>query len=407
MRSTFRVLFYLKRNAPKRNGLVPVMGRITINGTIAQFSVKMDINPVLWNVKSGRADGKSQEAQEINRMLDRIRMSVYKHYFEIREREEYISARIVKDAFLGLDRKQETLLKLFSVHNEEFAKKLGMGRALSTYKKYCQVYNHLVRFLKMKLKKKDIHLQELNYQFIQDFDVYLRTEAGCNPNTVWIYTMPLKKMIAIARNNGWLNHNPFMGYRAVPQKTVRGYLSYEEVGCLLRADFAKSHYDLVRDLFLFSCFTGLSYTDIRNLTYENLRLSFDGHWWIMTHRQKTNMASNIRLLEIPGKIIEKYSKPDRIGRIFYMPANTTCNYILKKIAELCQIKTYLTFHTARHTFATTITLSQGVPIETVSSMLGHTNIKTTQIYAHIINQKISQDMEILSGRLKKIKGLAI
>lgn len=403
MRSTFKVLFYLKKNAPQKDGLVPVMGRITINGNIAQFSAKIKVRPSMWDVRAGKAIGKSSEAHQINRILDKIRMIVYKNYLELSEKNTYVTPTQIKNALLGLNEEQETLLKLFAHHNEEFAKKVGQTRALGTYKKYCQVYKHVAQFIKAKLNKTDIFLQELNYQFIQDFDLYLRTEAGCNPTTVWMYTMPLKRMIAVARNKGWLNHNPFIGYRAVPQASTRGFLSVEELVKLMGTRFTKPNQALVRDLFLFSCFTGLSYTDIKNLTGKNLQISFDGHLWVITQRQKTHTPSHIRLLDIPIKIIEKYRPADINQNIFPMPTNSTCNYILKKIAQLSGIKTYLTFHVARHTFATTVTLSQGVPIETVSQMLGHTSIKTTQIYARITHQKISQDMEILSHKLKKMK----
>lgn len=405
MRSTFKVLFYLKKKSPKQNGYVPVMGRITINGGIAQFSAKISINPINWDVRAGRALGKSLESQETNRTLDKIRVQINTHYQEISEKDSYITATKVKNAYLGIGGKQETLLRLYARHNENFAKQVGKTRALGTYNKYCQVYNHLVKFIKMKYRRNDLSLRELNYQFVQDFDLYLRTEIGCNPTTVWVYMMPLKRMIAIARNNGWLNYNPFTGYKAIPEMATRGYLSNEDLGILMKEKFTKARHELVRDLFVFSCFTGLAYSDINNLTYDNLQISFDKHLWIMTKRQKTNVASNIRLLDIPKKIVEKYRANSQGNKIFHMPPNSTCNYILKRIAKQCNIKTYLTFHTGRHTFATTITLSQGVPIETVSKMLGHSSIKTTQIYAKITNQKISQDMEILSNKLRKVKSL--
>lgn len=405
MRSTFRVLFYLKRNAPKKGGVVPVMGRITINGTIAQFSTKLDVLPHIWDIKSGRLIGRSMEAQQKNNILDRIRVQINQYYQKLCEQESCITALKVKNIYLGLDVQQETLLHVFAQHNENFAKQVGYNRAQGTYNKYCQVYNHLIKFIRYQYQKNDILLHELDYQFILNFDLYLRRIAECNSTTVWVYMMPLKRMVTVARNNGWLAHNPFLGYKAVPQSASRGYLSDEEIGKLLRVEFNKKHYEIVRDLFLFSCFTGLSYTDIKNLTYNNLQVSFDGHLWIITKRQKNNISSDIRLLEVPYKIIKKYQAISSDYNLFPMPANSTCNYILKQIARQCNIKTYLTFHVARHTFATTITLSQGVPIETVSKILGHKSIKTTQIYAQITNQKISQDMEILSKKLKKLKGL--
>ena len=405
MRSTFRVLFYLKRNAPKKGGVVPIMGRITINGTIAQFSTKLDVLPCVWDVRSGRLGGRSLEVQQKNIILDKIRIQINQHYQKLSEQNEHITAIKVKNALFHTDNQEETLLRIFARHNENFAKQVGYNRSRGTYNKYCQVYNHVAKFIRQQYRKTDILLKELDYQFILNFDLYLRRTVGCNPTTVWVYMMPLKRMVTVARNHGWLTHNPFSGYKAIPEMATRGYLSDEEIGILLKAEFKKKQYEVVRDLFIFSCFTGLSYTDIKNLNYNNLQRSFDGHLWIITKRQKTNTSSNIRLLEIPYKIIKKYQTPFFDQNLFPIPGNSTCNYILKQIARQCDLKTYLTFHVARHTFATTVTLSQGVPIETVSKILGHKSIKTTQIYAQITNQKISQDMELLARRLKKLKYL--
>ena len=213
----------------------------------------------------------------------------------------------------------------------------------------------------------------------------------------------VKHIVAIARNSGQLVINPFAGYLISPEVKDRGFLNKEELNSLVNAKMKNAQYELVRDLFVFSCFTGLSYSDVKNLTKDNLKTSFDGHLWIITRRQKTNTDSSIRLLEVPKRIIEKYKGYTRDNRIFPVPSNGSCNNILKKIAKQCGIKTRLTYHVSRHTFGTLLTISQGVPIETVSRMMGHTNIKTTQIYAKITKEKISQDMEALSHKLKGLE----
>lgn len=212
-----------------------------------------------------------------------------------------------------------------------------------------------------------------------------------------------KHIVSIARNAGQLAINPFAGYLISPEQKDRGFLTKEELQLLINAKMKNAQYELVRDLFVFSSFCGLSYSDVKNLTKSNLQTSFDGHLWIITRRQKTNTDSSIRLLEVPKRIIEKYKGYSRDNRIFPVPSNSSCNAILKKIAKQCGINKRLTYHVSRHTFSTTVTLSQGVPIETVSRMLGHTNIKTTQIYAKITKEKISQDMEILSHKLESLE----
>lgn len=213
----------------------------------------------------------------------------------------------------------------------------------------------------------------------------------------------VKHIVTIAQNSGQLAINPFAGYLISLEPKDRGFLSKEELNSLVSAKMKNAQYELVRDLFVFSCFCGLSYSDVKNLTKDNLQTSFDGHLWIITRRQKTNTDSSVRLLEVPKRIIEKYKGYTRDNRIFPVPSNTSCNNILKKIAKQCGIKTRLTYHLARHTFGTLLTISQGVPIETVSRMMGHTNIKTTQIYAKITKEKISQDMEILSHKLESLE----
>ncbi len=399
MRSTFKVLFYVKKGSEKPNGNLPLMCRLTVDGEIKQFSCKMDVPLRLWDVKNNRAFGKSAEAQRINRAVDKIRVEVNRRYQELMQTDGYVTAAKLKDAYLGIGVKQETLLKLFEQHNAEFAKKVGHSRAKGTFQRYITVCKHLHEFIPHTYKREDIPLKELNLTFINDFEYFLRTEKKCRTNTVWGYMIVLKHIISIARNDGRLPFNPFAGYINSPENVDRGYLTKAEIQTLMDAPMKNTYHELVRDLFIFSVFTGLAYSDVKNLTTDNLQTFFDGNLWIITRRKKTNTESNIRLLDVPLKIIEKYKGMTRDNKVFPMPSNTTCNRILKEIGNQCGFKTRLSTHVARHTNATTVLLSNGVPIETVSRLLGHTNIKTTQIYAKITNQKISQDMETLSHKL--------
>lgn len=403
MRSTFKILFYLKKNSPKPDGTVPVMGRISIDGGISQFSLKMNVPPNLWDTKAGRLTGKSRLAIDTNLILDKIRVDINRHYQEVMQADGFTTADKVKNAYLGLGVKQDTMLTLFAKHNQEFSRKVGYNRTKSTYARYKLLYKHVEGYIRQEYKRSDIFLKELNLAFINGFEYYLRTERNCSTNTIWCYMIVLKHIISIARNSGQLAFNPFAGYLISPEQKDRGFLNKEELQLLVNTKLKNAQHEFIRDLFVFSVFTGLSYSDVKNLTEDNLKTSFDGHLWIITRRQKTNTDSSIRLLEVPKRIIEKYKGYSRDSRIFPVPSNRTCNTTLRKIAKQCGIDKRITYHQSRHTFSTTVTLSQGVPIETVSKMLGHTNIKTTQIYAKITKEKISQDMEILSHKLESFE----
>ena len=403
MRSTFRVLFYVKKGSARPNGDLPLMCRLTVDGEVKQFSCKMDVPPRLWDVKNGRATGKSVEAMQINLAVDKIRVEVNRRYQELMQSDGYVTAAKLRDAYLGIGVKQETLLKLFEQHNVEYRKKVGFNREVATWKKYCCVCKRVREFLAHTYHREDIPLKELNLTFINDFEYFLRTEKKCRTNTVWGYMIVLKHIVAIARNDGRLPFNPFSGYINSPESVDRGYLSQEEIKAVMNYKTANKAHARIRDLFVFSIFTGLAYADVKGLTTDNLQTMFDGNLWIITRRKKTNTESRIRLLDIPKRIIEKYKGLARDGHVFPVPSNGSCNKILKEIGRQCGFKVRLTYHVARHTNATTVLLSHGVPIETVSRLLGHTNIKTTQIYAKITAQKISQDMETLSHKLEDME----
>ena len=399
MRSTFRILFYLKRNAPKSNGLVPVMCRITVNGKISQFSCKLDVDEKHWDVKTGRMTGRSVVALEANRMLDKIRVGINKAYQDICDKDNYVTAEKVRNAFLGMGMNHETLLAVFRQHNEDYAKQVGKIKSQRSYWKYCTVYNHLSEFIRQRYKVSDIALKELAPAFITDFELFLRTEKNHCTNTIWSYMMPFKRIIYMSINNGWLQRDPFYAYSITKEETKRGFLSKEEIKMLIEGSFKKKSYELIRDLFIFCCFTGLSWTDMANLTKENLQTSFDGHLWIKTNRQKTGTETSLRLLEVPLRIIKKYEGCCEDGKLLPVPCYPNCKNGIKVIAKKCGIEKNVTWHMSRHSFATTVCLSNDMPIETLSKMLGHRSIRTTQIYAKITAEKVSNDMEKLSQAL--------
>lgn len=404
MKSTFSTIFYLKRQAARKDGTVPIMGRITVDGTQTQFSCKITIDPKVWDTKSGRATGRSAAAIEANRMLDNMRVSINKHYREIMERDNYVTAEKVKNAFLGLEHRCRTLLQVFKQHNEDYEKMYEAGmKAKATLLKYQCVYRHLEEFIYQRYHVRDIALKELTPAFISDFDIFLRTEKNCCTNTVWLYLCPLRTMVSIAISNEWLSRDPFRDYEVKKEQTTRYFLTKDEIRQLMDGKLKNAKQELYRDLFVFCIFTGLSFSDMRNLSEENIRTYFDEHLWISINRQKTGVQSNIRLLDIPKKILEKYRGLREDGKIFSVPHYMTCLYGIRAVAKRCGITKHLTWHMSRHTMATEICLTNGVPIETVSSILGHKNITTTQIYAKITKEKLNQDMENLSTRLGNIE----
>lgn len=273
MRSTFKVLFYLKCNAPKKDGLIPVMCRITINGKIAQFSCKLDVEEKSWNVELGRVSGRSIAAQETNRMLDKIRVGINQAYQKIADRDNYVTAEKVRNAYLGLGMNHETLLAVFRQHNEDYGKQVGKLKSPRSYWKYCTMYKHLSEFVEKRYKVSDIAFKELTPAFITDFELFLRVEKNHCNNTVWSYMMPFRKIIYMAVNNGLLQRDPFFAYSITKEETKRGFLTQEEITLLINGTFKKKSYELIRDLFIFCTFTGLSWTDMANLTKANLRTS--------------------------------------------------------------------------------------------------------------------------------------
>jgi len=397
MKSTFRVLFYVKKDKQKANGNYPIMCRITVDGEASRFNTKVDVKPENWNAKTGKAFGRSPEITRVNKLLDEINASLHRIYHET-QRQEQVTAEKMKNCFLGITEKHDTILELFQKHNEDVKSLIGISKSAATYQKYEVTRKHITNFISSKYHVSDIALKSINNMFITDFEVYLMTVAKCGHNTTAKFMQFFKRIIIIARNNGMIPTDPFANYKIRLKKVDRGYLTEEEISKILKKKFASDRLEQVRDIFIFSCFTGLSYIDLKNLLGSHIRTSFDGNLWIMTKRQKTNTPVNVPLLKIPLMILDKYKDKLPNGKVLPVISNQKLNSYLKEIGDICGIKKNLTFHLARHTFATTTTLGKGVPIETVSKMLGHTNIETTQIYARITNDKISNDMKDLSNK---------
>lgn len=380
-KSTFRILFYVRKNQVNKEGKASIMIRLTINGDTSQFSSKLEVEPELWDVKGQKMSGSSLKARQFNSLLDDVRTSLKNHFHNIETHEAYVTAEKVRNAFLGITIRQQTLLGTFRKHNEDVQKLVGISKSAATYAKYDRCMRRLEEFMQAKYRIKDIALKEISHVFITDFETYLRTESGCNENTTAKFMQTFRMIIIMAKNNGWIFADPFINYKIRLKRVDRGYLTEPEIKKILKKQFTCKRLEQVRDIFIFACFTGLAYIDVRNLTKENIQTSFDGKLWIMTARQKTDTPVTVPLLKVPQAILKKYEGTQPDGRLLPVLSNQKLNSYLKEIGDLCGITKNITFHLARHTFATTMTLAKGVPIETVSKMLGHTNIITTQIYA--------------------------
>ena len=374
MKTIFRTAFYLRSNYVNKDGKVPVMLRIYLNNErLSLGSTGIAILRSQWDGKKERVKGRSTEVLSINLELDNIQNGL-QNIFRRMELGDYLSLERIKMEFLGKKEDIGTIMELFD--------------------------RHITAFLKSKYSRTDLKLSELTYVVLHDFDLYLRTKVGQAPNTATKTLKTFKTITLFGGKLGILHHDPFVNLRFHMEPVDRGFLTDEEILRVANKDLGIQRLELVRDIFIFSCFTGLAYIDVANLTPDHI-VTMDDKQWIMTKRQKTSVETNVLLLDIPRAIIAKYShKTYRDGKLFPVLTNQKTNSYLKEIADLCGIKKKLTFHLARHTFAT-MSLSKGVPIESVSKMLGHTNIRTTQIYARITNKKIEHDMEQLSEKLGK------
>lgn len=402
---TFSFHFYLKREKIRKDGMAPLYGRITLNGKRAEFSIKRYVLPEHWDVTKGQPVRRKGKEKELTAYLESIRTKLYRHQRDFQDQNRSYNAQELKDAFLGRKNKNQehTLISTFAYHNKLLKDRVGKDYAPLTLTRYQTARRKVEAFLLYQYKEKDIPLEKLDYPFITSYDHFLRTVAGNENNTTVKYISMLRKIIRLAIKQGWLKIDPFAGYEGKTRLKTKQHLTPEELSTLEEKEFAIPRLAQVRDIFLFSCYTGLAYTDVKNLTENHLIKMVDGSRWIHIERQKTGVPSKVPLLPQAIELIDQYSEtPERKihGKIFPVKSNQKMNAYLKEIAELCGIEKKLTFHVARHSFATTVTLNNGVPIESVSAMMGHTNIKTTQHYAKILQQKVGEDMKALQEKMQ-------
>ncbi len=395
MKTTFSLLFYLKKPKNYENGLVPVYMRITIDGKRAETTSGRECLPANWNNASGRLRGTKEDVRSFNAYLENLRNQVYEAHRAMSENEEEVTAENLKNKLLGKSSNIRLLIDIFNDHNKKMKGLVGRGYSKGTLTCFATTLRHTKDFLKWKYQLADIDIKRVDHDFLTNFQYYIRSEKDCGNNSTVKYIKNFKKIIRICIASGWLNSDPFINIKANMKVVDKIYLNQNELDRLGGKDFLNDRLNQVRDIFLFSCFTGLAYADVQKLKRTEIIRGDDAQLWITTKRQKTDTPSRIPLLPVAVNILSRYNDHpacSESGKALPVSSNQKMNAYLKEIAGICGINKELTYHSARHTFATTVTLSNGVPIESVSKMLGHTNIKTTQHYAKILDLKVSKDM---------------
>ena len=405
MKTKVSILFYAKRAKASVNGLVPIYTRITVNGQRIELSTNRFVEISKWSTEAGKMKGSSQEARSINTHLDMFKIKIIDVQMELIHKNINITSEVLKNRLLGTQERQRTLIPIFKDHNNKIKELVGREYAPGTLERYNTSLKHTTEFLEWKYKISDIEISKIDHAFITEYEFYLRSVRNCANNTAVKYIKNFSKIIKICLANHWIDRNPFANYKSKVKEVERVYLSEGEIQNIINKDFKTERLSLVRDIFLFSCFTGLAYIDVKNLTKSHISIGIDGEKWIFTHRQKTETASKIPILPLTQMIIDKYEdhpECNNQNKLLPILSNQKMNAYLKEIAGVCDIEKELTFHIARHTFATTVTLTNGVPIESVSKMLGHKNLRTTQHYAKVLDKKVSEDMKILRDKFAAV-----
>jgi site-specific recombinase XerD len=398
MKINFSLLFYMKKQKNYQSGTSPIYLRITVNGRRSEVTTGRECLHSRWNTQAGRANGTKEETRALNAYLDDLQKKIYEAHRQLTEADEMVTAEAIRDKFLGKSNSTRSLIALFQEHNQRMEALIGIEYAKGTLTCFQTALKHVRDFLKWKYKLTDIHIKRVDHAFIMDYDFYLRSQCKCANNSTVKNIKNLGKIIRLCVANGWLTADPFANYKNTMKIVDRVYLTTDELQGIADKNLTTERLAQVRDIFLFCCFTGLAHSDVKKLRQWDLVKGVDGEKWISIKRQKTGTPSRVPLLPTAMRLIKRYADHphcESSGRVFPVLSNQKMNAYLKEIADVCGIHKSITFHIARHTFATTVTLLNGVPIESVSKMLGHTNLKTTQHYAKILDIKVGADMALL------------
>lgn len=395
-RQTFNVLFFIRRTRALKSGENPIMLRISIEGQLAEMQLKRAVKPNLWNQNKERCTGKDAASLEINRYLDSVKLRLLDIHRNLELENKLINPMEIKRKFLGLDEEHKMFLQVFQEHNNKCRELIGIDYAKVTISRFDTCLKYMQEMTLKKYRMRDIPLKEVNHAFIQDYIHFLKVEKGLSENTLIRYMKVIKKITNMALANDWMAKNPFVNIRFHEQEVHKEFLTKDELEILRTKEFDIPRLDLVRDVFLFQCFTGLAFIDVSELTEEHIIPDNEGNLWIRKARQKTKVMCNIPLLDIPLQILEKYKEHplcQKKGVLLPVMSNQKVNSYLKEIADFCGIKKQISSHTGRHTFSTVVALANNVSLENVAKMLGHTSTKMTQRYAKILDQSILRDMQ--------------
>jgi site-specific recombinase XerD len=401
MKTKVSILFYAKRAKANVSGLIPIYTRITINGKRIELSTNRFVEITKWSAEAGKMKGNSIEARSINSHLDMLRIQIIDMQMELVHKKIPVTAETLKSKILGIDEKERMIIPIYQNHNDKIEDLIGNGYAYGTLERFKISLKHLQEFILWKYNVSDIGINKIDYAFVTEFEFYLRSVKKCNNNTAVKYVRNFRKIIKICLDNDWMEKDPTTRYEGKMKEVERDFLTEEELNRIYSKRFSSERLTLVKDIFIFSCYTGLAYIDVKGLKKDHIAIGIDGDKWIFKNRQKTDTKSKIPVLPIAEEIIQKYTDhPKCLNEDAILPilTNQKMNSYLKEIGDLCDIPKEITFHMARHTFATSVTLTNGVPIETVSKMLGHKNIQTTQHYAKVLDRKVSEDMKILKDK---------
>lgn len=395
-RSTFKTLFYINRSKQKKNGKCPMMGRITIDGQQVQYSLGLDINPSNWDAKHGRCKGNTDDIRAVNRLLAEKEKQVQAKYQELIWQKGYVSAELLKSLLTEDSNRNGMLIEEANLFIKEKRPCVGLTIAKSTFANYIYAKQLIEAYLKDRLDVTDIRYSQLDYGFIEGLDFYLKSQRKLSLATIQIVIIFLRRLIGIGQQKKYIRIDPFVEYKAeLPQRT-RKYLTTEELQRVLQTPIIDKQFERARQLFLFCAFTGLARVDMQRLTPKHIHRYKDGALEIRIKRQKTDVEAIIPLLPIAREILDLYIKDKQDDELIFPNLTVRkASFACVNIGQICQIEKGLTFHMARHTFSTTICLSNGISMETLSKMLGHSDIGTTQIYGKITDLKIREDMSQL------------
>lgn len=397
------VLFYPKKSDSDTDGKVTVYARITVNGKRSELSLGRRVEEKKWDSHSGRLRGTSIEVSNFNRFLDNVKNRFFDIYDTLLKEKKDISATIIKNTYIGKEGKEYMVLEIFQEHNDEIESLLGKGFTKGTLQRYKAAFKHVSTYILQNYHRNDIPVRRVDHKFITGLEFFLKSKRNCEHNTAIKYVVNFKKIVRIAYANEWITKDPFFHWKATWKTKEKQYLTQTELDALRDKKSFLPRLDLVKDIFVFCCYTGLAYADVKQLKSKHIVIGINGDRWIKMPRKKTKAISSIPLLPPAEEIILKYSEHPYVldGKgVLPVLTNQKSNAYLKEIADVCGITKNLTTHLARHTFATTVTLSNGVSIATVSKMLGHRSLKTTQIYAKVLDGKIADEMERLKEKIK-------